>query len=421
MKRRIIPSFLFLLINLLCFSQNRLADSINNDNKSDSGYVISKDSLNKIIKQQNQDIAEFRSLQEEMTAKNVFEKSKSYLIWWISMSGIVILVVTIFGFSKTKDYVIKVLKHKIDTESSTIINEFIKKNVPFDKIAKEIENKGIEKLNELIIENKKSFDELVDKSKVDFQDFSRQLEESRKQLKNPLGENIQTENNDLAEQIPAKIDYTSSMNPVRNQGELGSVIGFAMASCMEYFIQKQLNKKVILSPLFIYYEARKIAGNEKTDSGAFIKDAIKVAQMTGIVLEKAWPYKINKFAEEPPKSIDKTPHYFIVEVVQVSNTKQIKNALAKYGPVIIGMTVYSSFLTTTSGMVKIPTRKDTINGGISICIVGYDDKTELFKFKHSWGNEWGEKGYGFVPYEYIEKFSDDGWTIKSVKEKDSVV
>ena len=101
MKLRTIFSALIVLINLLCFSQVRIGDSSNYDNKPDSSYNVSKDSLVKIIKQQNADIVDFKNLQEDLTAKNVFEKSKSYLMSWITISGLVILIVTLLGLLKS--------------------------------------------------------------------------------------------------------------------------------------------------------------------------------------------------------------------------------------------------------------------------------------------------------------------------------
>jgi C1A family cysteine protease len=33
-----------------------------------------------------------------------------------------------------------------------------------------------------------------------------------------------------------------------------------------------------------------------------------------------------------------------------------------------------------------------------VVIVGYDHQKELFKFKNTWGKNWGDKGYGYIHY-----------------------
>lgn len=43
------------------------------------------------------------------------------------------------------------------------------------------------------------------------------------------------------------------------------------------------------------------------------------------------------------------------------------------------------------------------------CAVGYDDEKGLIKFKNSWGNKWGINGYGFISYEYFNRFCLDAW------------
>lgn len=429
MKRKIILFFCLVLVSVGCFLKVSIAESLKSAGITDTSYSVSKDSLLNIIRQQNDNISAYKSLKEEMTAREVFEKSKSYLITWISIGGLAVLFAILFGYFKIKEYIVEELKKKmiqegtqlIQNESSRQIDAYIQANLQIDEIAREIESNGNEKLNELISINKKSFDEFVEKKQKDFQDFLRQLEESKQMLKGPLGEGVQEEKKSFAGVVAAMVDYSSLMNPVRNQGNLGSGVGFAMAYTLEYFILKQLNIKVILSPLFIYYQARKIRDAVKLDAGAFIKDVIKVAQSNGIVEEESWPYKVSKFAVQPPKSTEKVIHYFVDDVAQVKTLKQIKDALSDFGPVIIGISIYESFYKESSGLIKMPARKESIIGGHAICLVGFDDQTLLFKFKNCWGTEWGENGYGFIPYDYIEKFSDDGWIIKKVSKKVPVV
>jgi Cysteine protease len=425
MKKNI---FFLLIVALACLSytyKDTHSDSLRNNLKQDGLKNTERDSLLKIIAIQNQDISEFKSLKDEMTAKKVFDDSKKYLISWITANGLLLLVVIIIGYFQIKDYIINVVKKRIEDEGKGIIQKesheqissYLEKNKIVEKIAEEVESRGTESINKLVGSNKKVFDDLAETAKKDLQNFLNQLEQSRQALKNPLGEKVIEREIEPVKKIPEKVDYSALMNPIRDQENIGSVVGFALASTMEFFIQKQINKMIILSPLFIYYHTRKMKGLEKSDSGARIKDAIKVAETIGIVTEDNWPYDVKKIAIQPPKKIDKSPHYFISSAIPVKNLKQIKNALATFGPIIIGISVYDSFTKSPDGIINIPDSKEKIIGATAICIVGFEDETHLFKFRNSWGTKWGDKGYGYISYDYVEKFSDDGWVIKSISEK----
>jgi len=60
----------------------------------------------------------------------------------------------------------------------------------------------------------------------------------------------------------------------------------------------------------------------------------------------------------------------------------------------------------------MPGTIDRVVGGYPICVVGYDDQKKLLKFESSWGAAWGEHGYGYLSYDYVEKYlSTDNWAL----------
>jgi C1A family cysteine protease len=51
-----------------------------------------------------------------------------------------------------------------------------------------------------------------------------------------------------------------------------------------------------------------------------------------------------------------------------------------------------------------------------VLAVGYDDATERFIIRNSWGPKWAMAGYFTMPYAYItdDNLADDFWTIKQI-------
>ena len=79
--------------------------------------------------------------------------------------------------------------------------------------------------------------------------------------------------------------------------------------------------------------------------------------------------------------------------------------------------IYSSFesiVVTKTGNVPMPnTKKERFLGGHAVTCVGYDDAKSVWIMKNSWGSNWGDKGYFYLPYLYLvdSSLSSDLWTI----------
>lgn len=214
---------------------------------------------------------------------------------------------------------------------------------------------------------------------------------------------------DSGTMLQRNLDYSQMMLAVRNSGQEGSTVGFAVAAALEYQIKKTLNQQVRISPRYIYYFARLREGTTATDSGAMISDAIRVIAERGAVAESAWPYRSGEYAQSPP-DLKNARYYKIQRSSSLISLSQIKEALRSNGPVVAGISVFSSFessAVTKTGMVPMPSKGEAIIGGHAICLVGYDDDRQLLKFLNQWGETWGDRGYGYLPYAYISANSTD--------------
>jgi C1A family cysteine protease len=223
----------------------------------------------------------------------------------------------------------------------------------------------------------------------------------------------------MAGRIPkeAKLD-ARYLPPIRDQQELGSCTGHAVTGAMSFIRVRGGQPYINLSPLFAYYNARMLENTVSIDAGAEIRDVVKAAYKWGVCAEEFAKYDTAKFAEKPSSSA--YSHAMFDRVIQYSRIngsrlRSIKESIYRQCPVVFGFSVYENFDKVESDGVAPMPQGATI-GGHAVWAVGYSDATGLVKCANSWSTEWGDKGYFYLKYSYIEdvNLADDFWAIKIV-------
>jgi len=219
--------------------------------------------------------------------------------------------------------------------------------------------------------------------------------------------------------LPPVVDLRQWASPVDDQGDLGSCTGNAIAGAIDLMDNKNYKKHTQVSRLFIYYYERLIEGTVSQDSGAQIRDGIKVGYTYGAPLESLWPYNVSHFTHVPsPAAIADAAKRKITKYQNAADITAVKDALAAGFPVVIGFSVYESFQdpsVANTGIMPMPNvNTEQLLGGHAVCIVGYDDHKQHFIVRNSWGPDWGDKGYFYMPYGIIQnpQLSSDFWVIQ---------
>jgi C1A family cysteine protease len=219
---------------------------------------------------------------------------------------------------------------------------------------------------------------------------------------------------------PNVVDLRSYCSPIENQGNLGSCTGQAIAGAIE-LLNKRSGKPTDVSRLFIYYYERLLLGTVNYDSGAYIRDGIKATNHYGVSLESLWPHDVRKFRQEPiNEAKNDALNRKVTRYERVNDFNGCIDALTNGYPVIIGFNVYTSFMTASvarTGNMPYPnTKKEKLLGGHAVLIVGYNKTKNVFIVRNSWGTNWGDKGYFYMPFDMVIKpnMSSDYWVIKSV-------
>jgi hypothetical protein len=216
--------------------------------------------------------------------------------------------------------------------------------------------------------------------------------------------------------LPNYIDYSSVVPIVRDQESLGSCVGFAATEVKTAQEAADLGQNYWFSPLFIYWL------RENSGEGMYLRDAMKILSEYGVCEEYLLAYKKNMASRGTPdkRHFSNAANFKIAAYARISTVDEMRRTLVENGPFIIAVPVYESFHNVgRDGKIPLPnTATEVLSGGHALCVVGYDDQHELFKIKNSWGETWGAKGFGFLPYEFVEKYLWDAWSsvdAKSVK------
>lgn len=231
-----------------------------------------------------------------------------------------------------------------------------------------------------------------------------------------------------SKQLPSAVDLRPWCSPIEDQGQLGSCTANAGVGLIEYFERRAFGKHLDASRLFLYKATRTLAGYQG-DSGAQLRDTMKALVLFGVPPEQYHPYDITDFDREPSAFCYafaqnyKAVQYYRLDPIGTPISKRlniIKTYLAANLPSMFGFSVYRSIYDTTNkpGEIPYPGPGDKLIGGHAIVAVGYDDTKKIGKTKgallirNSWGETWGEKGYGWLPYKYIEDgLADDFWSL----------
>jgi C1A family cysteine protease len=219
--------------------------------------------------------------------------------------------------------------------------------------------------------------------------------------------------------LPPSVDLREVEPEIYDQGSLGSCTANALAGAYEYDERKQNKEHFMPSRLFIYYNERVMIGTVNSDSGANLRDGIKTMAKDGVCSEDEWPYKIWKFKSKPcRKQYRDALKDQIQEYSALSNDAvNLRSCLADGYPFVFGFSVFESFWNIgPDGIMPMPKPNERVEGGHAVMCVGYDDSKQLYIIRNSWGSGWGDKGYFYMPYQFMHSNNcDDFWTIKFVE------
>ena len=272
----------------------------------------------------------------------------------------------------------------------------------------------------------------------DFRDYTPEHEKIK-----PLLKKINMVEAAAPASLPATVDLRAWCSPIEDQADLGSCTAQAGVGLIEYYERRAFGTHIDASRLFLYKVTRNLLG-WTGDTGAFLSTTMAAMTLFGVPPEKYWPYTTAKPGPVAPPAVDfdmeppafcyafaqnyQSINYYRLDPPGTTPTnllQRIKTNLAGSMPAMFGFAVYSSYqYSGSNGHFPFPCPKESTVGGHALVAVGYDDAKKIknpicgtettgaLLIRNSWGTGWGEKGYGWLPYEYVLRgLADDWWTL----------
>jgi C1A family cysteine protease len=223
---------------------------------------------------------------------------------------------------------------------------------------------------------------------------------------------------------PPRADWREYCPPVADQKGLACCTSHAGVGLLEYFERRARGRLLDGSCLFLYAMTRRLLLCPG-DTGANLRTTLKALVRFGLPPARHWPYDPRRCDEEPAAFLFAFAREFQsllyvrldpAGVPGAAALQRVKAFLAAGFPSVFGLTAFTSL--SAEADIPFPTQYDAVRGGYALAAVGYDDRRRIRSARGSllvrncWGPEWGEDGYGWLPYAYVEQqLAVDFWTL----------
>jgi len=137
---------------------------------------------------------------------------------------------------------------------------------------------------------------------------------------------------------------------------------------------------------------------------------LRIGHGWGVIPEEFWPYDTSIWPPQEPPGLDSIARKYRLNTYyrRVRTVAECKAVLVQM-PVIAAVTITEDWYNAVQGRIPQLQEPHTPNATHSVLLVGFDDQKSEFMFQNSWGIEWGDKGFGYLPYEVLRETCVESW------------
>lgn len=220
--------------------------------------------------------------------------------------------------------------------------------------------------------------------------------------------------------LPKQVDLSPDMPPPGNQGRQNSCVGWSTAYALKSYQERvETNRTLtrngsvdydkVFSPAFVYNQI-----NNGRDGGSRFVDALRVLSSQGAVSWSDMPYTDRDYRRKPSQNLQSKAKPYRIDYwrqVNLQDPKEVKAQLNAGYPIIFGAMIDEGFQSTRGPKIWKAKQGGSL-GGHAMVLVGYDDDKNAYKLINSWGQRWGDQGFGWVDYDFFPQVAREGYVAK---------
>jgi hypothetical protein len=216
--------------------------------------------------------------------------------------------------------------------------------------------------------------------------------------------------------------------PIKQQGQSNACTGFALATVIEYLLDRGQRQVETMSGYMLYSMARRYDEwadeGDESDSGSSLRGALKGWSRHGASTERLW------HTLSAPKATHGEGDWWLDAVkrpmgayyrIDPKNIRDMHVALTEVGAIYASAYTHTGWdtllkharspaPTSLDDIPLLPTGTGARDQGHAFAIVGYN--REGFVVQNSWGSGWGRGGFAVLPYEDWLANAMDCWVVQ---------
>ena len=204
---------------------------------------------------------------------------------------------------------------------------------------------------------------------------------------------------------PTSIDLRGRLSAIRDQGLRPTCLAFAASAAHEFTLGER--QYLSVEALHAFAKSR----DHEPGGGTTIDATVAALELDGQCRESDWPYGQPSLANEAAEFFRATSDRRADDLLSFT-----LDSLAAGRVVVVALMLTEAWYHPgPDGRIRPPESGDAQLGGHAVTATGYDEVEQYLMVRNSWGDLWGDGGYGRLPYESFLRSVHEVFTVRSAE------